>query len=137
MVRLPNRTIAGFLDHVEALLLRRGRRSAALPTRGYLADAAGRVTLLDLPPVSGSAEHEALGAILGHHARERSAVMAVLQFPAAAVDGEGTAECVLLVGVGPRCEVMRRHLLVARRQDGRIASLLRPGEKASRRRAPA
>lgn len=48
MIRLPNLTTAGLLDHIEAFLLRTacGRRS--LPMRAYLADAGSWGTLIDV-----------------------------------------------------------------------------------------
>ena len=78
MHHLPNLTIAALLDHAEARLPPCGVPAA----RAYLADAAARVAVVEMPAPQDSEEHAALGAILGLEMRERAAVLAVIQLPA-------------------------------------------------------
>jgi hypothetical protein len=65
-----------------------------------LADASDWVTLIDVVPPSGAAEHQAVGAILGAEMRARHSVMSILQLPIER-HAEGCPEALLLLGLGP------------------------------------
>jgi hypothetical protein len=140
MIRLSNITITGFLDHVEAHLVRWAHGRERLPPRAYAADAAGVVTVLAFPLPADDASREALGAILELEMQRRAAVMVVVALPSRASpmatsqtgDDERPREVLLLDGRAlPNAPggtgSATRILAVERRRDGRIARLVPMG----------
>jgi hypothetical protein len=126
MDRRENLTSAALLEHVQALILRTARGRTAVPARAYLEDAAGRVTRVELPPLTGQAEHSAAGAIIGAVLRDRAAVCAVLQLPHQVADGEVAQEIVGLYAIAADGRALGERMLVLQRgADGRIAGLMR------------
>lgn len=106
MQRCSNFTSAGLLDHVEARLRRDPGRGAPDRACAYLADGAGRVAIVAMPAPACPADAEALGAILGAEMRERSTVLAVLQFPAGGEEGG-----LSLTAIGPEGEELGTRFL--------------------------
>ncbi|WP_270933452.1 hypothetical protein [Falsiroseomonas oryzae] len=125
MIRLANLTFTALLDHVHARLLRTARGRSALPARAYLADEAGHVTMVGLPALEGTAEHEAAGAVLGVLMRDHAAAHAVLQLPHLADQPDGAEEIVGLYAIGAAGRALgQRRFAVERGVDGRIARLV-------------
>jgi hypothetical protein len=120
MIRRPNLTSAGLLDHVEVLLRHNGRWRRGPLAHAYLADADGLVTRVGLPALANDEDYAAVGAVLGVEMQDRAAVVTVLQLPAdGPVEARETVKLVALGAAGEELE--RRTVRVSRnRRSGRV-----------------
>lgn len=143
MVRISGLTLSGLLDRVEDHLRRTTPGRISIAPRGFVADAAGSLSVFALPASpDGGGGREALGAALDAELRRREAAICVLVFerwiipgPEGTIPAEGTLaehpdrrECIVLEGleVAGNSRPSELRLLEIVRRGRKIVSLRRP-----------